>query len=179
VKASPGRTNGFSRTMSNERRQSHDPTWIGTLLSVDYAPVAMKFKLRLLVASSLALFFAAPTAPRVLAQNDVVRKPLLDAHLSPEKTVTTVEIKEVTIPPHSKTPLHLHPIPVVGVIDEGVIAFQIEGQPLQHLRPGDAYFEPANTHILHFDNESDTPARFSAFYLFGKDEHELIRFLKQ
>jgi quercetin dioxygenase-like cupin family protein len=139
----------------------------------------MKLKLCLLLTSSLMLLFAALPSTRVLAQTDVVRKPLLDAHLSTEKTVATVEIKEVTIAPHGKTTLHLHPIPVVGVINEGVIAFQIEGQPLQHLHPGDAFFEPANTRILHFDNESDTPARFAAFYLLGKDEHELIRLLKQ
>ena len=30
---------------------------------------------------------------------------------------------------------------------------------------------------LRFDNEGDTPARFSAFYLLGRDEHELIRLL--
>jgi quercetin dioxygenase-like cupin family protein len=139
----------------------------------------MKLKLDLLLALSVTLFFAALVATRVLAQTDVVRKPPLDAHLSPEKNVATVEIKEVTIAPRGKTTLHLHPIPVVGVIDEGVIAFQIEGQPLQHLRPGDAFFEPANTRILHFDNEGDTPARFSAFYLLGKNEHELICLLNQ
>jgi hypothetical protein len=78
----------------------------------------MKLKLRLLLALSVTLFFAGPASRRVLAQTDVVRKPLLDAHLSPEKNVATVEIKEVTIAPHGKTTLHLHPIPVVGLIDE-------------------------------------------------------------
>jgi quercetin dioxygenase-like cupin family protein len=139
----------------------------------------MKLKFRFLLALSLALLTAASTSMRVWAQTDVVRKPLLTAHVSPEKTVTTVEIKEVTIPPRSKTALHIHPIPVVGVIDQGIIDFQVEGQPLQHLHPGDAYFEPANTRILHFDNEAETPARFSACYMLGKDEHEIIRFLKQ
>jgi len=139
----------------------------------------MKFKLCLLFVSSLTLVATVQVSPRVLAQTGVVRKPLLTVHLSPEKTVTTVEIKEVTVPPNGKTMLHVHPIPVVGVIHDSVIAFQVEGQPLQHLHPGDAFFEPANTRILHFDNESDTPARFSACYLLGKDEHEIIRFLKQ
>ena len=76
VKASPGRTNGFLQTTSDERRESHDATYSGRLLRVDYACAAMKLKLR-------------------------------------------------------------------------------------------------------FDNESDTPAHFSAFYLLGKDEHELIRLLNQ
>ncbi len=29
------------------------------------------------------------------------------------------------------------------------------------------------------NNEGDTPAHFSACYLLGKDEHELIRLLKE
>lgn len=79
--------------------------------------------------------------------------------------------------PKQKAPLHLHPSPVVGVVTEGVIAYQIEGEPVQYLKAGDAFYEPANVRVARFDNDGEQPAKFTAFYLLGKDEHELIRML--
>ncbi len=107
----------------------------------------------------------------------IMRKDVLTATIDPEKSVATVEIKQITLGPKQNAPLHLHPCPVVGVIVEGAIKFQIEGQAVQHLKAGDAFYEPANVHITHFDNEGDTPVIFSAFYFLGKNEHELIRIL--
>lgn len=107
----------------------------------------------------------------------VLRRDLLRAALSPAKTVTLVDGKEVTLGPKQKAPVHLHPCPVVGVVTVGVIAFQVEGEPVRRLRAGDAFYEPAGARILRFDNEGDTPAVFTAFYLAGPDDHELIRLL--
>jgi quercetin dioxygenase-like cupin family protein len=112
-----------------------------------------------------------PTPP------SVARKDLLTAALSPERVVARVEIKEVTLGPRLKAPLHLHPCPVVGVVTEGTIAFQIEGKPVLHLKAGDPFYEPANVRIARFDNDAAVPAKFSVFYLLGKDELELIRLL--
>jgi len=109
----------------------------------------------------------------------ILRKALLTATLAPEKTISSAEIKEVTLGPRVRTGLHLHPCPVVGVITEGTISFQTEGSAVQQLRPGDAFYEPANVRVLHFDNNGGTPARFVAIYLLGKDEHELIRLLPE
>ncbi len=111
------------------------------------------------------------------ATPSVTRKDLLTATIAPEKSVSAIEIKEVTMGPKQKAPLHLHPCPVVGVITAGTIAFQIEGQAVQHLNVGDAFYEPADVPVARFDNDGDTPAKFSAFYLLGKDEHEIIRML--
>jgi quercetin dioxygenase-like cupin family protein len=62
----------------------------------------------------------------------------------------------------------------------GEIYFQIEGAAGRPLRPGDAFFEPANTRILHFDNASGGEgASFIAFYLLGPQKNELIRLLPQ
>lgn len=50
---------------------------------------------------------------------------------------------------------------------------------MKTLKAGDAFFEPANTKILHFDNASAIePMTFIAFYLLGKGEDELIRMLE-
>ncbi|GAB3175926.1 hypothetical protein GCM10027291_36760 [Telluribacter humicola] len=54
---------------------------------------------------------------------------------------------------------------------------QIESQPAQVLRAGDAFFEPADTPILHFDNYSASqPMKFVAYYLLN-GEKELIELL--
>lgn len=109
----------------------------------------------------------------------ITRKDLLTAMISPEKCFSKVEIKEVTMGPKQSAPLHLHPCPVVGVVVEGIITFQIEGQMVQHLKSGDAFFEPANVRVACFNNDGDVPARFLAFYLLGKDENELVRMLNK
>ena len=57
--------------------------------------------------------------------------------------------------------------------------FEVEGEPARTPKTGEAFFEPANVKILHFDNASQTePTTFIAFYLLGQDEYELIRLLE-
>jgi quercetin dioxygenase-like cupin family protein len=109
----------------------------------------------------------------------VTRKTLLNATIDPGKTIATVEIQEVSLGPKFKVPLHLHPCPTFGVVTEGVIAFQIEGQPVRHLKAGDAFYEPAFVRVAHFDNEGDTTATFVVHYLSGKEDHETIRLLEK
>jgi quercetin dioxygenase-like cupin family protein len=106
----------------------------------------------------------------------IVRKPLLSAPIDGGRTVDRVEIKEIEFSAHQKTGLHLHPCPVVGYIVEGTVTFQVEGQAIRTLRAGDAFYEPANTKILHFD-ANDAKVKFVAHYLLGKDESELIKML--
>ncbi len=108
----------------------------------------------------------------------VMRKALLTASLATDPSVSNVQIQEITMAAGVKAPLHLHPCPTVGLITEGTIAFQIEGQPVQYLKAGDAFYEPAHVRVAKFDNDSDAPARFVAFYLLGKDETETIRILE-
>jgi quercetin dioxygenase-like cupin family protein len=111
-----------------------------------------------------------------MAQDQIIRKPLLTA-ASINKKVNRAEVKEIIFKPLQQTGLHLHPCPVLGYIAEGSAAFQIKGGPLQILKAGDAFFEPANTVIEHFDNASDTaPLKFIAYYLLGDDD-QLIKML--
>lgn len=79
--------------------------------------------------------------------------------------------------PKQKSPRHLHPCPTFGVVTEGTLAFQIEGQPVQRLKAGDAFYEPAHARVARFENEDDSPAKFVVYYLLGKDEHETVRIL--
>lgn len=107
----------------------------------------------------------------------VTRRALLRTAIEPGKTVSTIEIQEVTMGPKQKAPLHLHPCQTMGVVTEGTIAFQIEGQPVQHLNAGGAFYEPANVRVARFDNDGDTPAKFVVHYLLGKDEQETVKTL--
>jgi quercetin dioxygenase-like cupin family protein len=107
----------------------------------------------------------------------ISRKALLTAMMGLDKTVSWVEIQEVTMGPGVRAPLHLHPCPTMGVVTEGVIAFQIEGQAVQYLKPGDAFYEPADVRVARFDNDGDEPAKFVVFYLLGKEEKDTVRIL--
>jgi quercetin dioxygenase-like cupin family protein len=118
----------------------------------------------------------AQSAADVAAVAKVVRKPILTVELPEVKTVDHVRGVSVAFGPGQKTGRHQHPIPVVGYIVSGVISFQIDGQARRILRPGDAFFEPANTTIAVFDNASNAePASFIGFYLMGRGENEVIR----
>lgn len=109
----------------------------------------------------------------------VTRKDLLKAVIHSGKSISTVEIKEVTMGPNQKAPLHCHPCPTVGVITEGTISFQIEGKQVQYLKAGDVFYEPENARVEKFDNDTDVPAKFVVFYLLGKDERETVRILSE
>ena len=76
-------------------------------------------------------------------------------------------------------PLHLHPCPTVGVVTEGQIAFEIEGEQTQHLKVGDAFYEPAHVRVAKFNNDGDIPAKFVVFYLLGENEEETVRILEK
>jgi len=80
--------------------------------------------------------------------------------------------------PLQKGGLHQHPCPVFGYVAEGKLYFQIEGHPAKTLLKGEAFFEPANTPIAHFDNASQEPLKFIAFYLTNGEE-QLIEMLPQ
>jgi quercetin dioxygenase-like cupin family protein len=109
--------------------------------------------------------------------SSVSRKSLLSAKIDQPQPIDTVEIVQVIMPPGMKAPLHLHPCPTLGVVTEGVIAYQIEGQQVQKLLPGDAFYEPANVRVARFDNDGDIPAKFVVHYLLSKDQRETIKIL--
>lgn len=100
------------------------------------------------------------------------RKDLLNAVVN--QKVSVVEIKEVTLPPGGAAPRHLHPCPVVGVVRRGSVLFQAEGEDSRIIHEGEAFYEPRNQPILHFDNASpDEPLTFVAFYLKEHDEENI------
>lgn len=110
------------------------------------------------------------------AQNGIKRKELLNAAVR-EQTISTVKIVEIEFPAGQKAPLHKHPCPVIGSIVEGKCLVQVEGEPAKILNAGDAFYEPADTPIVHFDNYSETePMKFIAYYL-TNGEADLIKMI--
>jgi quercetin dioxygenase-like cupin family protein len=111
-----------------------------------------------------------------MAQTQLSRKDLLSVVVN--QHVSVIEINEVTMPAGQAAPKHLHPCPVVGYIVSGEVLFQIEGEEAKILKEGDAFYEPRNKTILHFDNASkEKPLTFIAFYLKEANE-ENIKILK-
>jgi quercetin dioxygenase-like cupin family protein len=101
---------------------------------------------------------------------DIVRRPLLNA-LVGDRTVRTVDVREIRFAPGQKTGRHVHPCTVIGYVASGEAELEIEGQPVQRLPAGAAFHEPAGQVIARFDNASATePMTFIASYLLSADE---------
>ena len=100
-----------------------------------------------------------------MTDTTILRKPLLAVSLE-KRALDRVDVREIKFSPDQKTGRHKHPCPVVGYIVEGTALLQIEGQPLQELPAGSAFYEPADTVIARFDNASSlSPLTFVAYYL--------------
>ncbi|MFS4472639.1 cupin domain-containing protein [Chryseobacterium sp. T20] len=109
-------------------------------------------------------------------QKTISRKELLKTAL--DQKVKSTEIQEITMAAGQGAPEHLHPCPVLGIINSGEAVFQIEGKEKVVLHEGDAFYEPKNVKILHFDNASpEKPLVFTAIYLKEGNE-ENIKFIK-
>ena len=112
------------------------------------------------------------------AQNEIKRKELLNTAIG-SRTISDVKIVEIDFPAGQKAPYHKHPCPVLGSIVSGTCLIQVEGKPAQILKAGDAFYEPADTPIVHFDNYSDSePMKFIAYYLLN-DQKALIELLPE
>ncbi|MGH2644529.1 MAG: hypothetical protein ACRDE2_11310, partial [Chitinophagaceae bacterium] len=69
---------------------------------------------------------------------------------------------------------HSHPCPVVGYVSLGSVLFQIEGEESKVIPEGEAFYEPKNKTILHFDNAAkEKHLTFIAFYLKEGDEENI------
>ncbi|WP_333597518.1 cupin domain-containing protein [Chryseobacterium flavum] len=112
----------------------------------------------------------------IAQQKTISRKELLKTAI--DQKVKSTEIQEITMAAGQRAPEHLHPCPVVGIINSGSAVFQIEGQEKVVLNKGDAFYEPKNVKILHFDNASaEQPLVFTAIYL-KEGSEENIKFIK-
>ena len=110
-----------------------------------------------------------------MGKKNVARTNLLSIQLKEKQGLSKVEIKKVVRPINGKAEYHLHPCPVVGHIVSGTLLFQIEGEKPQLIKAGEAFYEPKNKPILHFDNALDSePLVFMVYYLVEENEDLLM-----
>jgi quercetin dioxygenase-like cupin family protein len=80
----------------------------------------------------------------------VTREVVLDVALL-GLPVDRVEVRRIRMAPNVAPGAHVHNGPVLGNVLEGSVLFQVEDGEQVVLRPGDVFFEPAETRISHFD----------------------------
>ena len=74
-----------------------------------------------------------------------------------------VTILRIIIPPHTRLPLHAHPVINAGVLLRGQLTVVTENDDTLHLKAGQAIIEVVNT--AHYGiNEGDIPAEIIVFY---------------
>jgi quercetin dioxygenase-like cupin family protein len=119
---------------------------------------------------SLALAQAAGDLP--------VRVPLGEVPLPRSKTVERVIVMRVNFGPGQAMPRHVHPAPVVCLVETGGFNIQIGDAPARDVHVGEVTLEPANVPIGWFRNLSTTSsASLVCTFLAGHDDHELSRML--
>ena len=107
-------------------------------------------------AAIAAIAFDAPAAAvdgnveRVVARLFAIEEELPAAN----PTVRLIKGARIKFAPGQPTGLHRHPVSTVGVVTAGSFNLQLEGKPVQLLKTGDSFFEPAGHTILKFDNAS-------------------------
>jgi quercetin dioxygenase-like cupin family protein len=111
---------------------------------------------RNLIIAFVASILGATSLTGPQTTNEIKRTPIATAELPPNKTVHYVQVTRLDFRPGQITARHMHPVPVVGYVESGVFIIQVEGQPQQRYTAGEAIYEPANTPIEHYDNESST-----------------------
>jgi len=129
--------------------------------------------MRYLLLTVVIFFLTFNITTTMAQQNDVTRTDLLDALMYLK--VDLADIREEIIPAGQVVPKHLHHFPVLGYVVSGLVLFQIEGGEQMILKEGDAFYEPKDTTILHFDNVSkDEALTFVAFYLKEVEEENIM-----
>src|SRR4051812_19667998 len=98
----------------------------------------------------------------------VVRKLLLEQDLAWGPT-GRVEVRRITMAPNAGAGRHRHNGPVFGTIERGSVLFQVEGGDAVVLGAGEAFTEPADAVIEHFD-ATDEGATFTAVFLLRSGE---------
>ena len=107
-----------------------------------------------------------------------VRVPLGEVPLPEAKSVERVIVMRVNFAPGQAMPRHVHPAPVVCLVEHGRFSAQIGEAPAREVGTGEVTLEPANVAIGWFRNLSATePASLVCTFLAGHDDHELSRML--
>jgi quercetin dioxygenase-like cupin family protein len=109
-----------------------------------------------------------------------VREPVATFNLARDKAVRRVEVMRVQFLPGQVMPRHVHPAPVVCVVQAGAFAAKIGDAPETRYATGEATFEPAGVVIGYFRNVSATaPATLVCAFLAGAEDKTLSTMLPE
>ena len=133
----------------------------------------MLMRLRVAVIAGLLTIFACSPQTRVEEQ-PVTRAELLAVSLTKPSIAERIVTQRIEMAAGTTGQKHYHPVPVVGYVVAGAIAFQIEGQETQVLHAGDAFYEPADVVVVRWESVGTTRAVFVANYIATEDNNELL-----
>jgi quercetin dioxygenase-like cupin family protein len=115
-----------------------------------------------------------------LVQDLPVRVPMGEVPLPAPRTVDHVIVMRVDFAPGQAMPRHVHPAPVVCVVEHGRFSARIGDAPARDYGEGEVTLEPADVPIGWFRNLSpDRPASLICIFLAGANDHELSRMLPE
>ena len=119
----------------------------------------------LLLVLLLSSWAATPEATHI--QSEVLTRTTLswDGKTLPEypEGQPEVTILRITIPPHTKLPMHKHPVINAGVLLKGELTVVAENGKTQNVKSGEAIVEMVNQ--WHYGrNDGDEPAEILVFY---------------
>ncbi|MFC0437352.1 hypothetical protein [Kutzneria buriramensis] len=103
----------------------------------------------------------------------MTRTVLADITLPQVRPVERIETRRIRIPAGVAAGPHIHNCPVVGSIVEGSVAYQVEGEPVVVLTPGDVFYEAEGARITRFDALDDDVMFIGHFLLAAGQEPEI------
>jgi quercetin dioxygenase-like cupin family protein len=106
-----------------------------------------------------------PCAAPKAETTELWRKP------DPEDPNREIITARIVFPPGTSFTAHQHPGVVAGYVLSGDLDFQIEGEPLQHLKSGNSFYEaPAEIHAIARNPRPDTATTVLVFILQRKGQ---------
>ena len=124
--------------------------------------------------ASLVLVALDPSeTPAVLGMKTIYQQELPSVSLDGWQ----VTVLELTFPPGTTSPKHLHPGFVLGYVLEGQLRFQLESERERVLSTGEVFYEaPGSIHLSSGSASTARPARILAF-AFGEKGKEITKLL--
>lgn len=105
---------------------------------------------------------------------DAVLRETLLVQAIPTKTVSSVEVRRITLQPNVVGGAHVHNGPVFGVIERGSVIFQVGARASRKLHAGDTFYEPAEDTITRWD-ATEEGVTFVGYFLLSDGQTPELR----